>query len=53
MIAFFHRLISFFSVSQHEEVLSPEERARVERAWDAIFANLERRKGKPNEQPVS
>lgn len=39
MQRFFRSLASLFlPVPKPEDVLSPEERARVERAWDEVFA---------------
>lgn len=36
-----HRLLAIFLPSSLPDVLSPDERAKVERAWDEVFARLE------------
>jgi hypothetical protein len=43
-------LALFLPTPKPEEVLTPEERARVDRAWDEVFARMaERRKEMNNE----
>jgi hypothetical protein len=37
-VSLIHRLLAFFAPPN---VLSPDERAKVDRAWDEVFARLE------------
>jgi hypothetical protein len=46
-------LALFLPTPKPEEVLTPEERARIDRAWDEVFARMAERQKEMNNENAS